>query len=273
MSSAARPLRGMFPAAGWAVLVGFAVIAPAQAPPVAAPAPGPSPPAALSEASPASPARLAEPETSPAGPERWEGEMARFRAADARSPSAPGGILFVGSSSIRLWDTVASFPARSIVNRGFGGAILPDVLAHFDTVVTPHRPGRIVFYCGDNDLAKGRTPEQVAADFRNFVGRVHEVAPEARIAYLGIKPSGKRWAIWPTAQRANAAVRAVCAADPRLTYLDTAPSLLGEDGRPIPALFKEDRLHLAPAGYARWNALVEAWLTSTDPLPAATPIP
>ena len=109
--------------------------------------------------------------------DRWAKEIAAFEAADQARPFAPGGIVFVGSSSIRLWDLAAAFPGRRVLNRGFGGTQIADSVRHVDRLVLRHRPAIVVFYAGDNDINAGRTPTQVRDDFRAFVSKVHAALP------------------------------------------------------------------------------------------------
>lgn len=191
---------------------------------------------------------------------RWEGDIRRFEQADAKAKPAPGGNLFVGSSSIRMWPLDKSFPHHPIVNRGFGGSQIADSTHFAGRIVTPHRPAVIVLYAGDNDIAAGKSPERVAEDFRQFVSRVREDLPRARIVYLTIKPSLSRWKLWPKMQAANALIEKECADDEQLTYVDVGAPLLGEDRRPQAEMFIKDGLHLSPAGYKAWSELVQPHL-------------
>ncbi|HEV56043.1 MAG TPA: hypothetical protein ENN87_00915 [Phycisphaerales bacterium] len=195
----------------------------------------------------------AAPQADPAG--RWENDIQRFEAWDAQNAWPRDGVLFVGSSSIRMWKTRESFADLPVLNRGFGGSQIPDVLHFLDRIVLKYRPAVIVFYCGDNDIAAGRSPEQVLGDWRTFVDRVRGVLPQTQIAYLGIKPSGARWHLWREMDRANRLIHADCDADRRLWYVDTAKPLL-KDGRPDDTVFLADRLHLSPAGYRRWTRVL-----------------
>ena len=182
-------------------------------------------------------------------------EIAQLEAADRAQPPAPGGIVFVGSSSIRLWpDLRADFPGAPVLNRGFGGATLPDVVYYAPRIVLPARPRLIVLYAGDNDLAAGRTPEQVAADYAAFVALVRRALPETRLVYIAIKPSPSRWALAGAMQRANALIAAQVARDSLAAFVDVFARMLGADGRPQPALYRADSLHMTPAGYALWRA-------------------
>jgi len=192
--------------------------------------------------------------------DRWAKEIAAFAAEDAARPFAPGGIVFVGSSSIRLWDLASAFPGRRLLNRGFGGTQILDSVRHVERLVLRHEPATVVFYAGDNDLSAGRTPEQVLADFEAFVAPVQAALPATRIAFIGIKPSLARWAIVDKVREANRLVRARCDRDDRLGFVDVDGPMIGWDGKPRPDLFVKDGLHLSPKGYALWNVLVAPFL-------------
>lgn len=191
---------------------------------------------------------------------RWEKAIAAYEEQDRARPPAPRGVVFVGSSSIRLWNLAESFPGADVINRGFGGSQLADSVHFAPRLVLKHRPRLVVLYAGDNDVAAGKTPEQVAADFQAFVQGVHKELPQTKIAFLSIKPSLARWKLWDTMQRANALVQAQCKADGRLLYLDVATPMLGDDGKPRPELFAKDGLHLSPRGYEVWAAVVRPHL-------------
>ena len=192
--------------------------------------------------------------------DRWSGEIATFAADDAAKPFAKGGIVFVGSSSIRLWNTAEAFPGLPILNRGFGGTQIADSIRHVDRLVLRHAPRTVVFYAGDNDIAAGRSAQQVLDDFRTFVGKVHGALPRTRIAFVAVKPSLARWAKVDIVREANRLVRAFCDADDRLGFVDVDGPMIGWDGKPRPDLFVEDGLHLSSKGYALWNVLVTPFL-------------
>lgn len=215
----------------------------------------------------------AEPAPQPAAPapapapQAWyEPEIRAFEAADKANPPAPGQVLFVGSSSFRMWKTLAADMAPApIINRGFGGSKTGEVLAVFDRTVLPYRPAVIVYYCGDNDLGLDNTDSRAAADgFIAFDRRARVRWPAVRTFYVPIKASIQRWKNWPAMKRANDLVRAYCEATPGATYLDTVTPTLRPDGTPDPALFLDDGLHLSAKGYAVWtrvlhDPIVEAW--------------
>lgn len=187
---------------------------------------------------------------------QWESAIAAFEKEDAKSPPPKGAVLFVGSSSIRLWKVEKSFPKHTVINRGFGGSQIADSVHFADRIVIKHAPKTVVFYAGDNDIAKGKTPEQVAKDFESFVKAIHEKLPETKIVYIGIKPSIKRWNLVETIRNANRLIETQCQADDRLAFVDPFPGMLGEDGKPRAELFVKDGLHLSEAGYEVWMKLV-----------------
>ncbi|HEX3149106.1 MAG TPA: GDSL-type esterase/lipase family protein [Gemmataceae bacterium] len=187
---------------------------------------------------------------------KWEKEIAAVEKRQADHPPAKGGIVFAGSSTIRLWDIAKAFPDWSATNSGFGGSEIRDVTIFADRVILRHEPRAIVFYAGDNDINSGRSPEQVLTDYRAFVEKVHNALPKTRIYFIAIKPSPARWAKYETQSKANALIKELGAKDDRLIYVDVVPALLGRDGQPREELYVKDRLHLSPAGYEVANEIV-----------------
>lgn len=186
-------------------------------------------------------------------PNRFAGEIKVFAEWDSKNATPPEPVLFAGSSSARLWRTHESFPDLPVVNRGFGGSHISDVIHYAEQVILPYKPRVIVFYAGDNDIAGGKSPQRVAEDYRRFVKLVHATLPTAKIVFVTIKPSGQRWSLWPRMNEANTLIRNFCDQDERLFFADLATPLLGGDGQPRPELFLADQLHLNPQGYAVWT--------------------
>jgi len=192
--------------------------------------------------------------------DRWEPDISAFEAADTRTPFPKGGIVFVGSSTIRLWDVATYFPDVRILNRGFGGSELTDAVRHVERLVLKHEPRLVVVYAGDNDIAAGKLSEQVAVDFERFVRAVHSKLPQTRILYLAIKPSVLRWLQVDRMRRANEMIRAVCQRDDRLAFLDFDDVMVGWDEKPRRELFVQDGLHLSADGYRIWSAILRPFL-------------
>lgn len=196
----------------------------------------------------------------PAAADRWEPAIRDFEAKDRERPPAQGGIVFVGSSSIRLWNLAESFPGLSAINRGFGGSELADSVRYADRIVIPYRPRIVVLYAGDNDLAAGKGPERVLADFKQFVAKVHAALPKTRIVYIGVKPSLSRWKLIDKIRDANRRIKDFAATDTRLVFIDVEPPMLAPEGKPRPELFQSDGLHLNAAGYRLWADLLRPHL-------------
>lgn len=187
---------------------------------------------------------------------RWEEDIQQFEAWDRKNSYPKDGVLFVGSSSIRMWQTRESFEDLPVMNRGFGGSQISDSIYFFERIVQPYRPTVVVLYAGDNDIAGGKTFEQVFEDYKKFVGLVHRSMPKTPVIFVGIKPSGSRWSLWPAMKKANEMVESFCKKDRRLMYFDSATPLIGADGRPMDNLFLKDRLHLNAEGYKVWTKLL-----------------
>jgi lysophospholipase L1-like esterase len=206
---------------------------------------------------------LAEP---PRSFERWEQEIAKIEQRDAKQPPAPGGVVFVGSSSIRLWDLEQSFPGIDAVNHGFGGSTIADSVHFVERLVLKFKPRTVVFYAGDNDLAGSKespalTPQQLLHDFQAFTQAIHKELPETKVIFIPVKPSVARAKLLPQQMTANRLIREAIERDaqqrsdksPRMVYLDIVSPMLDAQGKPRPELFIDDGLHLNAAGYALWN--------------------
>lgn len=184
-------------------------------------------------------------------------EINAFTAADATNPPPRSAILFVGSSSIRLWKTLAQdFPDLRVVNRGFGGSQIIDSVNYADRVILPHKPRHIVLYAGGNDINAKKTPQQVFADFQAFVAKIHAELPRTRISYISIAPNPARWTQVNNVREANRLIEEYTRHDSRLGFINVFPHMLGSDGQPLPDIYVADRLHMNPKGYEIWKGIV-----------------
>jgi lysophospholipase L1-like esterase len=191
-----------------------------------------------------------------AKPLPWDAEVKKYEAIEKARPGPKQAVVFNGSSSIRLWNLAESFPGWKCINHGIGGSIIPENTALVDRLIFPWEPKIIVFYAGDNDIAKNRPPQQVADDWSAYVKTVRAKLPEVKFVYISIKPSIARWKLWPTIQEANAKIKALCEADKSSKFIDVSPTMLGPDGKPIKELLLDDGLHMRPVGYERWVKLI-----------------
>ena len=192
---------------------------------------------------------------------RWNADIAAFQAEDQAHPPASGAVLFIGSSSIRFWNTLATdFPGVRAINRGFGGSEIDDATFFADRIVAPYHPRAIVMYAGDNDLQDGDSPAQVRDDFAAFVRKARSFDPGMPIAFIAIKPSVARKALLPRIREANALVREYAAGQRGVTYMDVFTPMLGKDGQPQSSWFIADGLHMNRRGYDLWVGVMKPWL-------------
>lgn len=192
----------------------------------------------------------------------FEPEIRAYEKADLANAPRAGGVLFVGSSSILRWRTVArDFPEYNVINRGFGGSTIADSIYFENRIVTPYAPRVIVMSSGTNDIAGGKSAEVVARDFQRFVETVRTKLPQVRIIYLSITPAPSRWNFLDTVRRANAAIADYCRSHENLTCIDVFDAFI-DHGKPRPELFVADRLHLNDDGYAIWIAALRPVLAT-----------
>jgi lysophospholipase L1-like esterase len=192
---------------------------------------------------------------------QWEDALAGFAAADLKNTPPPGGVLFVGSSSIRLWDNLETeFQHAPIIKRGFGGSRLSDCVKLMDRLVIKYQPRMVMLYAGDNDLAEGGTPEDVLNRVKAFADGVHKRLPETQVTFISIKPSPARRGLVSKARAANRLVQEYADAHPKVDYIDVFTPMLAADGSPRSDLFRNDALHMNKAGYALWRTIIRPFV-------------
>ncbi len=191
----------------------------------------------------------------------WDKEIDAFAEIDRRQTPPENAVLFVGSSSIRMWESLReSFPNLKVINRGFGGSRLEDVNHYFDRIVAPYQPKTIVLYAGENDVNDGIAPEKVAADYKMFAEMVHQKLPKTKIFYVSLKPSPSRWKFADQFRQTNVLIKAQTEKDKLAQFVDVFSPMLGANGAPLPDIFREDNLHMKESGYAIWTKVLEKYL-------------
>ena len=192
----------------------------------------------------------------PAPPERLSSEIEAFAAQDRAAPPKACELVFTGSSSVRFWRTLDEDLAPiPVINRGFGGSQISDVNFYFDRVVGPYRPRAIFFYAGENDLHAGKSPEAVVADFQQFMTLKTKKLGATPVYFISLKPSKARLNQKAAQDAVNAKIREMAHARADLDYVDVVPTMLEAGGAPKD-IFIADGLHMTPAGYALWTAVV-----------------
>lgn len=192
-------------------------------------------------------------------PGRFQESIEAFIAWDRRNSFPEDAILFVGSSSVRLWSTAIAFPGKPIINRGFGGSELSDIVHFYEHVIRPYSPIKIFLYAGDNDIENGKSADQVFDDYKELVALLRVDLPDSELIFISIKPSKIRWEKWPIMVDANRMVRDFAAMHSNLDYADLATPLLDSDGVPKD-VYENDGLHLNEEGYLLWQEAIAPFL-------------
>jgi lysophospholipase L1-like esterase len=191
----------------------------------------------------------------------YENDIAAFEQLDKTEKYADNSILFVGSSSFRLWSTLKEDAAPyPVIQRGFGGSRTPDVVFYLKRIVYPHQFSAVaIFVANDitgspNDL----TPKETQKNYREMVKIVRAKYKQQPIFIIEITPSQSRWKYWPMIQQTNALLKELCAKQKNLYFIETAQNFLNEKSEPRNELFRDDHLHLNRDGYLIWGKLIKA---------------
>jgi lysophospholipase L1-like esterase len=187
-------------------------------------------------------------------------EIDAFKKQDSLQMPATRAILFVGSSSFTKWTDVQDyFPGYPILNRGFGGSSLPDLIRYANEIIIPYQPKQIIIYCGENDIADawGKvTPDSVLARFQTLMSIIRKQFRKVPVAFISIKPSPSRWKMEADFVRANELVKAYLRKQRKTRFLDVHNAMLLPDGSVNPELFIKDNLHMNAQGYAIWQKII-----------------
>ncbi len=196
--------------------------------------------------------------------ERWEEDIQELERLDQEQTDPDHAILFVGSSSIRRWDDMATdMKPWPTIRRGYGGAKFSDLAVFVERLVYPHDFDALVIFVA-NDVAGKDTdkqPEEVLELFKYVVERVRIKFPNQPIFFIAVTPTSSRFDFWPQIQKVNTLVREYSENTENLYFIETASHYLNEQGEPRDELFVDDRLHLNRDGYQLWGRLISAALS------------
>lgn len=187
-------------------------------------------------------------------PERFAKDIAKFAAEEA----VKGGVVFTGSSSIRLWTELKKdFPDLPVLNRGFGGSVANDLIVYADTVVFRHEPKILVTYTGSNDLNAKLTVQEALADYTKFLNLVHEKLPNTKVILTSVKIGEKRLKQIPQVKELNRLLQAWSKERDWVRFVDCTSYLADAKGHPIREYYRDDLLHLSAKGYAEWRKILD----------------
>jgi lysophospholipase L1-like esterase len=183
-------------------------------------------------------------------------DINRFKEQDRLNPPPQNAILFIGSSSFTMWyDMQEQFPDFTIINRGFGGSTLDDLIRYVEFIVYPYNPKQIVIYCGENDFASSDTisVELVTHRFVQLYNLIVEKYPEVKISYVSMKPSPSRWHIANKFMAGNNEIKEFLESKINTSYINIWDHMLTKSGTPDKSIFLEDMLHMNIYGYKIWT--------------------
>lgn len=199
--------------------------------------------------------------TPPEAPDRFEPEIAAFEALDAVAPPSRNGIVFVGSSSFRMWVEIPEdFAPLPAFNRGFGGSYISESVAYADRIITNYEPRAVVVYAGENDIGNGRSGQEVFEQFRLLEEKVREACPDAETFFVSIKASPGRGVVLEQIRIANGLIKAWVENAHRVHYIDVYTPMLGEDNVARAEFFLEDGIHMRRNGYLLWREIIRPYL-------------
>ncbi|MES2438827.1 MAG: GDSL-type esterase/lipase family protein [Verrucomicrobiota bacterium] len=187
-------------------------------------------------------------------PARFVGEITTF----AKQEPEKGGIVFTGSSSIRLWPRLKEdFPGLPVLNRGFGGSVANDLIVYFETIITRHEPKLIVTYTGGNDLNEKLSVEESLDDYTKFLNMVHDRFPATRVIITSVKIAPRRALQIPSVHALNQQLQAWCSGRDWVRFVDCTTCLADPQGTPVHSYYREDDLHLSDVGYVQWKSILD----------------
>ncbi|MEZ5344802.1 MAG: SGNH/GDSL hydrolase family protein [Pyrinomonadaceae bacterium] len=191
----------------------------------------------------------------------WDAEINSLLEIDTKQRPPKNAVMFVGSSSLRMWKTLpADFPKLEFINRAFGGSEFEDLIYYAPRIVFPYRPRKIFVYEGDNDINSGKSAERVLEDFRIFANMVKEKLPNTKLYFISIKPSIARIKLWGEMEKANRLIADEIKTMKNAQYVDVASKMLDENGKPFPDIFITDNLHMNAKGYAIWRDVFKKYV-------------
>ena len=192
-------------------------------------------------------------------PAFWD-DIQAFKKQDSVSFPPKNAILFIGSSSFTMWKDVQQyFPSYRIINRGFGGSSLPDVIRYANDIILPYQPKQIVIYCGENDVAASDTVtgKLVFNRFKQLFTIIRNRYPKVKVTYVSMKPSPSRQLLLSKMINGNELIKKYLSSKKRTSYVDVYLEMIDDEGKPRPDLFLDDNLHMNKTGYAIWQKLIE----------------
>ncbi|MBD3749981.1 MAG: hypothetical protein IE931_10835 [Sphingobacteriales bacterium] len=190
-------------------------------------------------------------------------EIQAFKQKDQQSMPASGGVLFLGSSSIRKWENLEEvFKNYHAINRGFGGSQLNDAIYYADDIIFPYHPSQIIIYSGENDIAAGVDPETVSDRFKILFNLIRKKMPEVSISFISLKPSISREKFSPQFIYTNELIKSFISNQQNAHYIDVYQPMISD--KEFKEMFLEDKLHMNQKGYDIWTKSITPYLKKNN---------
>ena len=192
-------------------------------------------------------------------------EIDAFKKQDSIQKPVLRNILLIGSSSFTKWTDVQDyFPEYPILNRGFGGSSLPDLIRYADEIIFPYHPKQVVIYCGENDIAASDTvtSQMVMQRVEQLFFLIRNKLPKVQVAFISIKPSPSRWKFEPAIVETNRLIKKFLRKQSRTKFINVHDAMLNGDGSVMTDIFIGDNLHINEKGYAIWQKVIKPFLKS-----------
>lgn len=190
----------------------------------------------------------------------WEADIREFEHLDSTTRYPDDAILFMGSSSIRLWSTLQEdMKPYHTIQRGFGGSKISDLAWYTPRIVYPHKAQAIVIFIANDITGSGndKTPQEIAGLFKNIVKTIRKKLPDVPVFYISVTPTESRWKVWPRIRQGNELVKEQCTKLEDVYFIETTPYFLNGEGKPKSDLFRADKLHLNEKGYEVWSGVIK----------------
>jgi len=195
----------------------------------------------------------------------WENDIQKFEQLDKTEKYPDDAVLFAGSSSIRLWNSLEKdMSPYNVIQRGYGGAKLSDFAVYASRIIDPHPCKAIVLFIA-NDITgtkEDKTPKEDALIFKTILKTIRKTHPVTPVFWIAITPTSSRWKVWPEIQKANDLIKNICDRQKNSYFIKTNFAFLNENGKPKDELFRDDKLHLTEKGYAVWTQIIRTELNN-----------
>ena len=200
---------------------------------------------------------------------KWEDEIKKLEVLDKKETYSNQAVLFIGSSSIRLWKSIEEdLDTYEPIKRGYGGAHYYDIIHFTNRLVSPHKVKAIAIFVANDITGKENginnqtvnrdlSPKEVLRLVKFVTKEIRKSNEKVPIFFIETTPTSKRWKVWDKISKANDLIENYTSKYENLYYINTRSFYIGSDGMPNDSLFVKDKLHLNREGYKLWGKIIK----------------